>query len=497
MTGSLSGSGSAGIDGFEGGNTRTNRALIRPLTQLDGGGKSSYSPPMRPTSSRIALVIATLTLSLAPEGAHAGLFGIGKKKNKVASVPSGEQLKTAEANAVNLLANARDAESRGKDGAAMDGYKKIVTLYPYTSAAPTAQFSIAAMLEKNRKFEKAFDAYQELITTYRQTPQFSEALDRQFAIAMQGRTTATRRILGIKIHLSSEDVVTMLNKVIANAPQGGHAAEAQFEIGRIHEEEKEPDQAIAAYRKVVENYPRSPLAADAQSKIGKTYLTKVEKGNRDQSNVVKAREAVEETTLFGNAGTDIGGMKGAIDDASAENSYNTGKFYQKSGNFKAAMIYYSDVLKHPGAPHYEEVRDRVNDMSSRDPKLMASVKNLSLDSRSLAVPAVANTKGKAEYFGPPGPAPKLAAVRRPEMRNDIVPYAPLEPGDLPTTPGTGDPSLLDPNSGLPPPDRTVPPPAPPPPALEPPALEPVPATPAAPEPKAEAPAAPAREEKPN
>jgi hypothetical protein len=101
---------------------------------------------------------------------------------------------------------------------------------------------------------------------------------------------------------------------------------------------------------------------------------------------------------------------------------------------------------------------------------MSSVKNLALDSRSLAVQAANDIKNKADYFGPPGPAPKLAAVRRPQMRNDYVPYAPLEPADLPTTPGTGDPSLLDPNNPVPAP----------PPALEPPGLEPLPETPAAP-----------------
>lgn len=425
---------------------------------------------MRPDSRCLALVIASLTLTLAQEGAEAGLF---KKKNKApATVPSGQQMVAAENAAAGLLESARNAEANGKDGAAMDGYKKIVTNYPYTPSAPRAQFLLAAALEKNRKFEKAFDAYQDLISTYRQTPQFSEALDRQFAIAMQGRTQGSKRFLGIKIHMSGEDVITMLKKVIASAPQGGHAAEAQFEIARIYEEEKEPDQAIAAYRKVVENYPRSPMAADAQAKIGKTYMVKVEKGSRDSANIEKAREASEDYLFSGGADS---GMKGAIDDASAENSYTTGKFYQKKGNFKAAMIYYADVLKHPGAPHYEEVRERVNEMSSRDPKLMDSVKNLALDSRSLAVPAAADIKGKAEYFGPPGPSPKLAAnVRRPQMRNgDYVPYAPLEPGDLPTTPGTGDPSLLDPNNGLPPPDRTMPEATPP---LNPPALEPPPAT---------------------
>ncbi|HWB06695.1 MAG TPA: tetratricopeptide repeat protein [Verrucomicrobiales bacterium] len=447
---------------------------------------------MKPDSRPLALVITALVLALAQQDAEAGLF---KKKNKSATVPAGEQLAAAESAADTLMAKARSAEEAGKDGAALDGYKKIVTTYPYSKAAPTAQFRIAAMYENNKKYEKAFEAYQELITTYRQTPQFSEALDRQFAIAMQGRTTKSRRFLGIKMHASAEDTVDMLNKVIASAPQGVHAAEAQFEIARIFEEEKDADKAIAAYRKVVENYPRSALAADAQSKIGRTYLSKVEKGNRDRANIDRAQDAVAEADLFGNRPPELLGMKGAIDDAAAESAYSTGRFYQKAGNYKAAMIYYSDVLRHPGAPHYEEVRERVNEMSSRDPKVMDSVKNLALDSRSLAVPAASDIKGRAEYFGPPGPAPRIAAVRRPQMRNDYVPYAPLEPADLPNTPGTADPSLLDPNKGLPPPDGTAPAPAPipdVPPALEPPALEPLPAPEA---PKAEEkPAAPAGEQ---
>jgi outer membrane protein assembly factor BamD len=449
---------------------------------------------MRPDLRRVAFVATALCMALAQSEAHAfpKLF---KKKNKApATVPSGEQMRSAEIAAAELLSRARSDEAAGRDSAAMKGYEKIVATYPYTSMAPAAQFRIAAALEKNRKYEKAFEAYQTLITNYRQTPQFSEALDRQFGIAMQSRTEKTGRTLGFKSKIGSEEVVEMLKQVIASAPQGPHAAEAQFEIGRIHEEEEERDQAIAAYKKVVLNYPRSSLAREAQARIGQSYIAKVEEGNRDQSNVVKAREAIEEAQgLFPGGPGDVMGT-GVIDDAAAEGAYNTGKFYQKKGNFKAAMIYYSDVLKNPGSPHYEEVRDRVNDMSSRDPKLMDSVKNLALDTRSLAVPAAANLKGKAEYFGPPGPPPKLVtSLRRPEMRNDYVPDTPLEPGDLPAVPGMPDNSLLDPNS-LPPPDTTpldAPMPEAPP-ALEPPALDPPAPAPAPP--VEEKPALPAEEQ---
>lgn len=96
--------------------------------------------------------------------------------------------------AADLLASARNDE--GLPGpAAMAGYRKIVTSHPH-KYGPAAQFRHCRSLRKTGNSMKAFDAYQELITSHRQTPQFSEALDRQFGIAMQSRSEKTGRTFG-------------------------------------------------------------------------------------------------------------------------------------------------------------------------------------------------------------------------------------------------------------------------------------------------------------
>lgn len=413
---------------------------------------------MKPDPRRLSLLTVALITALSAGEAQAWPKLFKKKNQAPAAVPSGAERQSAEQAATSLLSQARTDEANGKDKAAIKGYETIVAKYPFTSMAPVAQFRIAAALEKEGKYEKAFEAYQKLISDYRQSPQFSEALDRQFNIAMLSREKRTGRTMGIKTRMSPDEVIVMLKKVISNAPQGGHAAEAQFEIAQIHEEEEQHDQAIAAFRKVAENYPNSALAADARSRIGQTYMAKVEDGTRDRSMVGKARDAAQEADLFGGMGPGMLSMND-IDDAAAENAYKTGVFYQKRGSYKAAMIYYADVLKNPGSPHYDEVRDRVNEMNAKEPGLANSMKNLALDSRSLAVPAAANLKNKGDYFGPPGPAPRQLAnaATGPQMRSDYVPEVPLEPGDLPASPGAPDNSLLDPNA-LPPPDTTPVPP---------------------------------------
>ena len=447
-------------------------------------------------SRRLVLATACLTSALLPGAAEAGFPNPFKRKKPAESVPAAPELRAAEMEAASLYAQGTSDEAAGRGGAAEKIYRRVVRDFPFTSVAPAAQFRIASAYEQDGKYKKAFDEYQELIETYRQTPQFSEALDRQFGIAMLGRKERTGSFLGIPRRMDPTDLLEMFNKIIGNAPQGSHAAEAQFEIGQIYDDENDPDLAIAAYRKVVENHPQHPLAKEAQVRVSKTYLGKVQEGSRDTSNLKEAREATEEAMgLFPDPAADLADTQSIIDEAEAEASYKMGRFYEKRGNLRAAMIYYSEVLKSPGAPHYEEVRDRVNEMSSRDPKLMDSVKDLAVDTKDLAVPAAVDLKAKAEYFGPPLLATrKPSGLRRPGMRQgDVIPITPLEEPDLPsgsdrmTRP---DDSLLNPDT-VPLPDPTAPVPPPSTPGLEPPTLKPdLPDSPA-PEP---APADPAKPE---
>lgn len=402
------------------------------------------------------------------------------KKKVAESVPAAPELKAAEAEASRMFAAAAEAEAAGKAGAAEKSYRRIVRDYPFTNAAPAAQFRLAASLEQNGKLPKAFDAYQELIETYRKTPQFAEALDRQYGIAMQSRTERTGSFFGIPRKVDATDLIGMFGKIIANAPQGSHAAEAQFEIGQIFDDDNEPDMAIAAYKKVTEDYPQSPLAKEAQMRVSKNYIGKVKGGSRDESNIKAARVATENSMgLFPDPGADLGGTQTEIDEAASESAFKTGRYYEKRGNLRAAMMYYTEVLKAPGSTHYEEVRDRVNEMSSRDPKLMDSVRDLKVNTTELAVPAASDVKGRAEYFGPPmlasGRVKKSGEVKRPGMRQgDSVPITPIEEPELPTgsdKAGRPDDSLLNPGSvPLPDPGAAVPPPVTP--GLEPPSLGP-------------------------
>src|SRR5690606_6350031 len=126
----------------------------------------------------------------------------------------------------------------------------ILRKHRFSSFAPVAQFQLAVGYEREGKYSKAFDTYQELVESYRQSAQFGDAVERQYAIASKARTEKIGSFLGISKKMAPETVIEMYQTVISNAPRGPHAAEAQLEIARIHEEEDNQEEAIAAYTRL-------------------------------------------------------------------------------------------------------------------------------------------------------------------------------------------------------------------------------------------------------
>ncbi len=429
------------------------------------------------------LLLCTLSAAVAAAAtSSAPAFPNPFKRKAPLAAPANPELQAAERAAGDLLRQAQDQEAAGKSGAAVATCKRLVERYPLTSFAPMALFRLASAYERDGKFKKAFDTYQELVDTYKQSPQFSEAIDRQIAIATQSRTEKLGSFLGIPKKLDSSEQLEMFEKVIANAPRGRRAPEAQFEIAKVHEEQDAPDLAIAAYQKVVEDYPNSPLAAEAQSKIGQGYLGKIEEGSRDASNIEKARRATDQASgLFPNTALpNLPNTRLQVDEISAENAWKTGRFYENQANYRAALVYYSDVLRAPSSAHFAEARERINAMTTKDPGLLESVPATALASQDLAVPAATDLKNKPGYFGPPAPPARVASVlRQPTMRpsRDQVPITPLEEPDLPTGSEPSrkpDDSLLNPSTPPAPGDLLPGDPLPPAgaPSPEPPALPP-------------------------
>lgn len=414
---------------------------------------------MRNSTVRFVLASGTaLLLPILPVSAFPWPFG----KKVTQDAPSAPELQNQEGVAADLLSRADAALLAEKASTAQGLYKEIVRKYPLTQSAAVAQFNIAKSYEQGNP-QRAFEEYQTLIETYKATKYFGPAIDSQFGIAQRSRTDKLGSFLGLKKKMSRDDTLKLFNSVVKNAPQGNNAAEAKFEIGKIHEEADARAEAIAAYQDVVDEYPKSTFASQAQKKIADLNFGKVEHGTKDAGAIKDSRDAAQQAvSLFPDSVTEESrDLLPQIDEKEAENAYGIAKFYERTKNYKAAMIYYRNVLKFPGGTHFEDAKERVNALTMEDPTLLDQP-NVKISNKQLAIRAKADVKSRPDYLGPPAPVDLEKATRGPKMRSgatsEVIPITPIDepalPGEKPM--GKPDDSLLKPSTS----DLALPPVAP-------------------------------------
>ena len=240
-----------------------------------------------------------------------------------------------------LFNQAQAAEREGKRSKAIKLYDKIGDEMPVSKRAPEARFRQGELLEQEGDVRKAFDAYQEFITRYNNSNLYEKALSRQAAMAQRGQ-------------------------VRANAPRSTTAAKAQFTIGEVWESQGNASgsaKAIAAYRELVIEYPDSREAPEGQFRIGKILLDEARRGNQDQANLDRAREALQDYVRQYPGHHRVGEARKLISNIGGQDiqrSYEIAEFYERKGDKGSARFYYEEVVqKAKSGPLHDKAKARL------------------------------------------------------------------------------------------------------------------------------------------
>lgn len=259
---------------------------------------------------------------------------------------SGQTLAASDAKAALQIARNMEAKEAWDNAAA--AYRTIVRRWPLSSAAGEAQFKLGFMLEKLAEFWPAYEAYQKVVDKYPGSQFFDLAIERQFSIGNLYLAGEPQRIWKIPLLPSMEKTVEIFQNVIDNAPYGPYAAPAHFRIGLARENQKNWSKAIEAYTDLLDRYPRSDLADDAQYQIGYAWYQASSEPDYDQSAAKKSIEAFQEFQVRYPNSEKIAQAENYIEELTerrVQGSYNIARFYEGQNNYKAAMIYYNEVIR--------------------------------------------------------------------------------------------------------------------------------------------------------
>src|SRR5215471_15107391 len=390
---------------------------------------------------RAILVIAVTLLVLPELSIGSIIFEPGKKAKYVA--PGEEEMS---GDAAELYQTGQKAEKDGDFKRAIRAYKSLVRRHPQDALAPTALYRGAQLQEQTHQYTPAADSYLQLVGRYASSAHFDEAIEGVFRVGEIYLNGKKLKILGIPYASALDRAVTIFANVVRTAPYGKYTARAQFDIGLAREKQGANDAAIQAYQAVVDKFPNEPVAVDAQYQIGYIWFNAAQLGTKDAAAAANAKTAFEDF-LFHYPKSEKAAQARAnleiLEHKQTANSYKVAKFYDKQKYYRAAVIYYNEVIRQqPGSQESNEAKKRIDQLRAKfgDAALQPAlpVQQASKKKSDTHGAQTAETAGS----GKPGPANNEAPLPASESDNSLPPPASLAP-DTTTAP---DPLLAPPGT---------------------------------------------------
>ena len=319
--------------------------------------------PMRSRSPLVIFLIAMLVV--AGGGAHASIiFKPGENAKYLA--PGEEEINGT---AQELYAIAEEAEQAGNAKRALNAYRTIFRKFPKDTKAAPACYRAGQILEKQGDLFKAAGAYKTLVEKYPGSPDFDEAIEAQFRIGEQFLQGKKKKFIGIPVGDNLDRAVDIFAEVVRTAPYGKYTARAQFDIGLARERQGNNDAAVQAYQAVVDKFPKEPVAADAQYQIGFVWFNAARAGTRDAAATRNAETGFQDFLLKYPRSEKSPQARENLKKLTVKHTsdaYSIARYYDAQKQFKAAVIYYTEVVKQePGSDHGVRSQRRIDQLHAK------------------------------------------------------------------------------------------------------------------------------------
>jgi outer membrane protein assembly factor BamD len=213
--------------------------------------------------------------------------------------------------------------------------------------------------------------------------------------------------------------------VIRTAPYGKYTARAQFDIGLAREKQGANDAALQAYAAVIEKFPNDPVAADAQYQIGYIWFTAARAGTKDIAATNNARTAFQDF-LFRYPNSEKAAQARAnlqqLEHKATSSSFDVARYYDKQKAYRAAVIYYNEVIRQqPGSVESEKAKKRIDQLRAKlGDKMLQPLQEVEAEKKE-AEKKKGAAQEKAKSAGQSSPALNSATILPPDLDSALPP----------------------------------------------------------------------------
>jgi outer membrane protein assembly factor BamD len=190
-----------------------------------------------------------------------------------------------------------------------------------------------------------------------------------FRIGETYLTGTKTKLLGITLKSGMDESADIFTMIIRTAPYGKYTARAEFDLGRAREKQGRNEAAIAAYQSVVEKFPNDPIAVDAQYQIGYIWSKASSSGTYDPAAANHAKVAFEDfLSRFPNSEKAVQAKQNLkhMEHKQTNTAYDIAKYYDKQKQYRAAAIYYNEVIRQqPASTEGERAKKRISELTRK------------------------------------------------------------------------------------------------------------------------------------
>jgi outer membrane protein assembly factor BamD len=390
-------------------------------------------------SFRILFLPLLICLALSAPVTGSVVFKPGEKAHYKA--PGEDEMSGT---AQQLFERAQEAERRGNFGAAIKAYRTIVKKYPRDTLAAGSCYRLAQVQEQTHKYLPAAQSYAVLCEKYPKSERFDEAVESMFRIGETYLLGSKTKVFGITLKSGMDEAAEIFTMIIRVAPYGKYTARAQFDLGRAREKQGQNEAAIAAYQSVVEKFPDDPIAVDAQYQIGYIWGKASASGTYDPAAANHAKIAYEDFLArypHSEKASQAKQNLKRMEHKQTNTAYDIARFYDKQKQYRAAAIYYNEVIRQqPGSTEGEKAKKRISELRAKvgDAKLQAPAVTAAAANRK-------SRKPRPEESSPPPSSNQQAPLPPSDSDVSLPPPASLLPDTTTAPPPSTDSSTPAPS----------------------------------------------------
>jgi outer membrane protein assembly factor BamD len=230
-------------------------------------------------------------------------------------------------------------------------FRQLIHHFPRSAHASQAQYQIGLCYEAMGRFYQAFESYQKVIDSYPYSEQIEEIIQRQYEIGNLYATGHKEKFLAWSVLPAKDKAVGIYRQVVENAPYGPVADKAQYKLGVVLQELNQFDQAQEVVETLVKNYPNSELVDEARYQLASSAYQRSLEPAYDQGSASVARrefESLAQEFPEAQIGQEAQQAAAILRTREAKKEFDTGQFYERTGRWRSALLYYETVTQQYG-----------------------------------------------------------------------------------------------------------------------------------------------------